>query len=53
MEPITRDRTSGSNELWRWSARQLAHGIAAGGSSTQPPGPGRVAAASGPHVPLA
>ena len=26
---------------------------AGGGSSTHPPGPGRVAAASGPHVPLA
>ena len=30
MERITEDRTSGSDELWRWSARQLAHGIATG-----------------------
>lgn len=28
MQPITRDATASTDELWRWSARQLAHGIA-------------------------
>lgn len=30
MERIAQAGTSDSDELWRWSARQLAHGIAAG-----------------------
>ena len=54
-----------SAPFWGLAAGLLYHGMrgigfrrsdaqeAGGGSSTQPPGPGRVAAASGPHVPLA
>ena len=42
-------------EVVRWSSSSTDRDAqeAGGGSSTQPPGPGRVAAASGPHVPLA